>query len=111
MDCLFCKIAEGSIPSQTVYEDDRIVVFCDISPAAPVHVLVIPREHISSAVEIQQGHYDLLGHIWTKIPQIAKEQGLDQFRVITNAGQEAGQTVGHLHFHILGGHKLKAALG
>ncbi|MCL2082799.1 MAG: histidine triad nucleotide-binding protein [Oscillospiraceae bacterium] len=111
MDCIFCKIAQGLVPSQKLYEDSSIVAFNDINPAAPVHILVVPREHIPSAAAIREGHYALMGHIWTKIPVLAKKHGLEQFRVVTNAGQHAGQTVEHLHFHILGGHKLNAALG
>ena len=108
MDCIFCKIAEGSIPSNRVYEDDKLIAFHDIAPVAPVHVVVIPREHIVSAAALTEKHAELLGHIWTAIPGIAARLGVrDGFRVVTNVGADAGQTVFHLHFHIIGGCKLK----
>ena len=111
MDCLFCKIVNGEIPSKVVYQDSKIIAFHDISPAAPVHILVIPKTHIASAADIRPVHSSLLAHLWSKIPQIAKEHGLSQFRVVTNSGEDAGQTVAHLHFHILGGHKLQGFFG
>lgn len=104
-DCLFCKIASGKIPSEKVYEDELILCFRDINPAAPTHFLVIPKEHIASAADVTPAHASLMGHIWTKIPQIAS--GLnDGYRVVCNCGREGGQTVGHLHFHILAGRDL-----
>lgn len=108
-DCIFCKILKGEIPSKKVYEDEYVYVFHDIAPMAPVHVLIIPREHIKSAAEITPGHAELLGHIWTVIPEIAKLVSLTDFRVVTNAGADAGQTVEHLHFHLLGGKKLNSS--
>lgn len=111
MDCIFCKIAAGEIPSEKVYEDEKIYAFRDINPVAPVHILLIPREHIGSAAEIKPEDAGLMGHIWTKIPEIAKENGLSQFRAVSNSGAEAGQTVEHLHFHIIGGRKLAIDLG
>ena len=111
MNCLFCKISNGDIPSKIAYQDDKIIAFHDINPMAPVHVLVIPKNHITSAADICQADSSLLAHLWTKIPEIAKEQGLSQFRVVTNAGEDAGQTVHHLHFHILGGNKLRGTFG
>ena len=98
-DCLFCMIAEGKIPSKKLYEDDQVVAFYDINPQAKVHFLVVPRKHISSAAA--------LGHIFTVIAKLAKEQGLENgYRIISNVGEDAGQTVKHLHFHVLGGEKL-----
>jgi histidine triad (HIT) family protein len=93
-----------------VYEDELIYAFNDIAPMAPVHVLIIPREHIESAARIAPEHASLLGHIWTVIPQIAKQQSLTDFRVVTNAGADAGQTVAHLHFHLLGGKTMGTSL-
>lgn len=106
MDCLFCSIVEGSIPSQKVYEDDRVLAFRDIDPKAPVHILVIPKVHISGASAVTEDNAAVVAHIFTVIPQIAQEQGVTDFRVVTNCGADAGQTVHHLHFHILAGRVL-----
>ena len=106
MDCLFCKIVNGDIPNNTVYEDDRILAFHDIAPVAPVHVLVIPKIHIGGAAEITADTAPIVGHIFAKIPQIAASLGITDYRIVTNNGADAGQTVGHLHFHILGGRVL-----
>lgn len=103
MDCVFCKIVAGEIPSKKVYEDDQIVAFYDIEPKAPVHVLVIPRQHISGADAVTAENSAVVAHIFETIPAIAKKVGLTDFRVVTNNGLQAGQTVHHLHFHILGG--------
>ena len=101
MDCIFCKIIDGSIPSTTVYQDEQTVAFNDVNPTAPVHVLVVPREHIASAAELTDADAGLLGHIWTTIPKIAAQLGIaGGFSVTTNSGAPAGQTVGHLHFHL-----------
>ena len=106
-NCLFCKIIAGQIPSSKVYEDDQILAFRDIQPQAPVHVLVIPKEHIPSADGINAENAAVVAHIFTKIPQIAAEQGLKNgYRIVSNCGDDAGQTVKHLHFHILGGKAL-----
>lgn len=106
-DCLFCKIADGSIPSKKVYEDEQVVAFYDINPQAKVHFLVVPKEHIASAAELTQADGALLGHIFEVIAGLAKETGLENgYRVISNVGEDAGQTVKHLHFHVLGGEKL-----
>lgn len=106
-DCLFCKIVAGEIPSTKVYEDDRILAFRDIAPQAPTHILVIPKTHIASVADITPENSDLVAHIFQVIPQIAKAEGLDDgFRVVSNCGDHAGQTVKHLHFHILGGRQL-----
>ena len=108
MDCIFCKIVSGEIPSKKVYEDELVYAFYDIEPAAPVHILVIPKEHVlCSAREIKREHYELLGHIYEVIGRLADELGLDGgYRVVTNSGNDAGQTVKHLHFHLLAGGKL-----
>ena len=110
-DCLFCKIAAGEIPSNKVYEDDQVLAFYDINPMAKVHVLVIPKTHIDSAAEITEENAPLVAHIFTVIPKIAKELGLEEgFRVVSNCGENAGQSVKHLHFHILGGQPLSLAM-
>ena len=107
MDCIFCKIAEGQIPSNKVYEDETILAFHDIAPQAPVHVLVIPKVHIASADAVDQTNLDAVAHIFACIPKIAQAAGLSNgYRVITNVGEDGCQTVKHLHFHILGGKKL-----
>ena len=107
MDCIFCKIAAGEIPSTKVYEDNQILAFRDIAPMAPTHILVIPKAHIGSVAEITADNAALVAHIFTVIPQIAREEGLDSgYRVVSNCGPDAGQTVHHLHFHILGGKQL-----
>lgn len=107
MDCIFCAIAEGKIPSTKVYEDDKIVAFKDINPQAKVHVLVIPREHIGSVDEITDENVAVVAHIFKMIPQIAKSLGLEGgYRVISNVGKHACQSVHHIHFHILGGEQL-----
>ena len=106
-DCLFCMIAEGKIPSKKLYEDDQVVAFYDINPQAKVHFLVVPRKHISSAAALTEEDGALLGHIFAVIAKLAAEQGLNNgYRVISNVGEDAGQTVKHLHFHVLGGEKL-----
>ena len=106
-DCLFCKIINGEIPSEKVYEDDEILAFKDINPKAPVHILIIPKKHISSAMEIKENDESLIGKIFTVIAKIAKEQKLDNgYRIINNCGEDGGQEVMHLHFHLLGGKKL-----
>ncbi len=107
MDCLFCKIIEGVIPSKKAYEDDKCLAFYDINPQAPVHILVIPKAHIASADGVNGENSHLVAHIFECIPQIAKAAGLEKgYRVITNCGEHACQSVKHLHFHILGGEQL-----
>ena len=106
-DCLFCKIAAGDIPSKKLCEDEQVVAFYDIAPQAKVHFLVIPKKHIPSAAALTEADGALLGHVFAVIAELAKEQGLDNgYRVISNVGEDAGQTVKHLHFHVLGGEKL-----
>jgi len=107
MDCLFCKIIAGDIPSTKVYEDDLVYAFRDINPQAPTHVLVIPKTHISSVNGINTENSAVVAHIFEVIPKIAEAEGLTNgYRVVSNCGPDAGQTVFHLHFHILGGKEL-----
>ena len=107
MDCIFCKIIEGVIPSSKVYEDDDILAFNDINPQAPVHVIVIPKAHVASMDEINDGNCAIAAKIFARIPEIAKKAGLSNgYRVISNCGPDAAQSVQHLHFHILGGTQL-----
>lgn len=107
MDCLFCKIIAGEIPSAKVYEDDNIYAFKDIAPEAPVHVLIVPKTHIGSCDEITEENSRVVAMIFEKIPVIAKELGLTNgYRIINNCGEDGGQSVKHLHFHLLGGAKL-----
>lgn len=107
MDCLFCKIVNGEIPSTKVYENERVLAFRDISPQAPTHILVIPKQHIASMADISPENSGILSAIGEAIADIAKQENLDAgFRVISNVGKGAGQTVFHLHFHIIGGKTL-----
>lgn len=111
MDCIFCKILKGDIPSKKVYEDEFVYAFHDINPMAPVHVIVIPKEHIESANAIDATNSMSIAKVFEAIPTVAKELGLeDGYRVITNIGENGGQTVKHIHFHILGGTKLAGKL-
>ena len=106
-NCLFCKIAAGVIPSTKVYEDETVLAFRDIAPQAPTHILVIPKCHIPSVDGITAENSSVVAHIFEVIPQIAKAEGLENgYRVVSNCGEDAGQTVHHLHFHVLGGRKL-----
>ncbi len=112
MDCIFCKIIAGEIPSSKVYEDEKILAFKDINPMAPVHVLVIPKEHILSCDGITSENSSYVAHIFENIPAIAKAAGCTNgYRVITNCGEDAKQSVKHLHFHILGGKSLPENMG
>lgn len=107
MSCLFCKIVEGSIPSTAVYSDDKTYAFADIDPKAPVHVLIVPREHIASLAEADSEHTALLGHLQAVAAQIARENNLAAgYRVVINTGEHGGQSVAHLHLHLLGGRPL-----
>ena len=106
-DCLFCKIVAGDIPSTKVYEDDAVLAFRDINPQAPTHILVIPKNHIAGANDVTAANSAVVAHIFEVIAQIAGQEGLTGgYRVVTNCGADAGQTVNHLHFHILGGKAL-----
>lgn len=103
-DCLFCKIIAGEIPSAKVYEDDTVFAFKDIAPQAPVHILIVPKEHIKSAAQIDETNSGVISHIFEVAAKIAKDEGLDDgFRIVNNCGDIAGQTVKHLHFHLMGG--------
>ena len=107
MSCLFCKIIAGDIPSTKVYEDETVFAFRDIAPQAPTHILVVPKAHMASCNDVTPENSAVVAHIFEVIPQIAKAEGLDNgYRVVSNCGSDAGQTVAHLHFHILGGKQL-----
>ena len=108
-DCLFCKIDRGDVPAEKVYEDDRVFAIKDINPQAPVHLLIIPKKHFSTVLEIQKEDHELIGSIYSIANQLAKNNGLDQtgFRVVVNCGVEAGQSVFHIHYHLLGGRSFK----
>ncbi len=106
MDCLFCKIVAGDIPSKKVYEDDTVLAFYDIDPKAPVHVLIIPKTHLVGAREVTAANSAAVAHIFEVIPAIAEQLGVTDYRIVTNNGVDAGQTVHHLHFHLLGGRVL-----
>ncbi|WP_297517516.1 histidine triad nucleotide-binding protein [uncultured Clostridium sp.] len=107
-DCIFCKIAAGKIPSKKIYEDDKVLAFHDIQPEAPVHFLVIPKEHIQSVNELNEENSVVVAHVFMTINKIVKELNIAQsgYRVVTNCGKDGGQTVGHLHFHIMAGREL-----
>lgn len=111
-DCLFCNIIEGKIPSTKVYEDDKALCFKDINPEAPVHVLVIPKKHISSLNELTLEDEEIIGHIFILIGKITKELGIAEsgYRVVSNCNKDGGQTVPHVHFHVIGGKKLKISM-
>lgn len=112
MDCIFCKIIKGDIPSSKVYENEYVYAFRDINPQAPVHILVVPKEHVSSVDEISAENSILVSKIFEAIPEIAKAEKLTGgYRVITNCGDDACQSVKHLHFHILGGAQLVEKMG
>lgn len=101
-DCLFCKIISGSIPSTKIYEDEFVYAFADIDPQAPFHAVVVPKKHISSAAQIDKSNSEYVAKIYEAIAEIAKKESLEKgFRVVTNCGEDGGQTVGHLHFHLL----------
>lgn len=111
--CIFCKIIKGEIPSKKVYEDDKVLAFHDINPEAPVHVLVVPKEHIESVNGINESNADVVSHIFLTINKIVKDLGIAEsgYRVITNTGKDGGQTVSHMHFHVIGGRELPMKLG
>lgn len=112
-DCIFCKIALHEIPSEIVYEDDKILAFKDIQPLAPVHLVIIPKIHLRSLNEVNPEHEPLIGHIFGVICRLVVELGVAEtgYRVVTNTGTDGGQVVGHLHFHLLGGQALEAKIG
>ncbi|MCQ2463595.1 MAG: histidine triad nucleotide-binding protein [Clostridia bacterium] len=105
MDCIFCKIVDGSIPSNKVYEDDSVLAFTDLSPQAPVHVLIIPKQHITSANDITSENSAVIAHIFEVAAVLARQLGIDRdgYRIVNNCGDKAGQSVKHMHFHMLGG--------
>jgi histidine triad (HIT) family protein len=113
MDCIFCKIVEGSIPSKKVYEDDTVVAFHDITPQAPVHILVIPKKHIATMNDAEGEDFALIGDIHRAAQHIARELGIAEsgYRLINNCGKDSGQVVFHIHYHLLGGEQLGALVG
>ena len=107
MDCIFCKIASHEIPSRKAYEDDLVYAFYDLDPQAPVHILIIPKQHISSAAELHEANSGIVAHIFIVAAKLAQELELKNgFRIVNNCGEDGGQTVQHLHFHLLGGRKM-----
>lgn len=108
MDCLFCKIIAGEIPSTKVYEDDTVYAFLDIEPQAPTHIIIIPKAHIASGNDLTDDNAEVVGHIFAVAAKLAKEQGFAEngWRIVNNCGKDGGQTVGHLHFHLLAGRNL-----
>ena len=108
MDCLFCKIIAGEIPSQKVYEDELVFAFRDIAPTAPVHVLIVPKEHIASANDLNETNSAVVAHIFEVAAKIAASEGIAEngYRIVNNCGEDGGQTVKHLHFHLIGGRAL-----
>lgn len=107
MDCLFCKIVDKEISSDIIYEDEKVIAFKDTNPQSPIHILVIPKEHIASADNLESEHKELVGHIFIVAKQISKELGLDKgYRIVNNCREDGGQTVNHIHFHILGGRQM-----
>ena len=108
-NCIFCKIANGEIPTNLVYEDDLVAAFNDLEPQAPVHILIVPKEHIASALELTGENSSVVAHIFEVAGKIARDMGFDKegFRLVSNCGKDGGQTVGHLHFHLLAGRGLQ----
>ena len=113
MDCIFCQIASGKIPSDIVYQDEELIAFRDINPQAPVHLIIIPRKHIPSLAYLSQADSSLLGHMVAVANQLAKGEGVAEkgYRLAINCGEEGGQLVPHLHLHLLGGRRLSGTLG
>lgn len=109
-DCIFCRIAKGDIPSDLLYEDEQIVAFADINPRAPVHILIIPKQHLSALAELMPEHEPLLGRMCVVAARLAEQAGIAEsgYRLLSNCGKNSGQEVAHLHFHLLGGHFLGA---
>lgn len=107
--CLFCRIIAGEVPSTKVYEDDQVVAIRDIAPRAPTHILVMPREHIRSVAELTDGHAPLVGHLFAVVADIARREGIAEagYRVVANVGRWGGQTIDHLHFHLMGGRRFE----
>ncbi len=113
MDCIFCKIAAGEIPSDTVYQDEEVIAFCDINPVAPTHLLIIPKKHIPSLAHLPDAETPLIGHMVKIANQLAREEGIFEsgYRLAISCGEQGGQLVPHLHMHLLGGRQLKATIG
>ena len=113
MDCIFCKIVAGQIPSDILYTDDKVIAFRDINPMAPVHLLIIPRQHIASLNDVTEAQVPLIGHIIYVAKLLAKQRGISEkgYRVVVNCGSYGGQVVQHLHVHLLGGRELVNGLG
>lgn len=109
MDCIFCKIVDGQIPAKIVYEDDQAIAFEDVNPQAPVHVLIIPRKHISTVLDIEEEDKGLIGHMYSVGNEVAKRKNIDSsgFRSVMNCNEDGGQTVFHMHLHILGGRSMQ----
>ncbi|HEY8803669.1 MAG TPA: histidine triad nucleotide-binding protein [Clostridium sp.] len=107
--CIFCKIIKKQIPCEMVYEDDKVIAFNDISPEAPIHVIIIPKQHIASLNSLKQDEAEIIGYIFIVAKEIVKTLGIDEsgYRIVSNCGEQGGQTVQHLHFHLLGGRMLK----
>ena len=113
MDCIFCKIVKGDIPSNKIYEEDKVLAFHDISPEAPIHFLVIPKEHIKSANDINENNSHIISHIFLVINKLVRELNIAEtgYRIVNNCGKDGGQTVDHIHFHVLGQRDLKWPTG
>lgn len=109
MDCIFCKISQGELPSKKVFEDEHVVAFHDNNPIAPVHILMIPKKHLTSLLDINEEDKEVIGHLHLALQQVAEQMGVtkDGFRVVTNIGKHGHQTVRHLHYHLLGGRQLE----
>ena len=107
--CIFCKIIKGEIPSSKVYEDEKVIAFNDINPEAPVHVLIVPKVHVESVLELDDAGFNIIAHIFKVASDIARELKLNEkgFRIVNNIGKDGGQTVPHIHFHLLGGRTLQ----
>ena len=113
MDCIFCRIASGEVPSNILYQDERVVAFPDINPKAPVHLLVVPREHIETVAELTEDNASIMGHIVTVANRLAREAGIAEkgYRLVVNCGLEGGQEVPHIHVHLLRGRQMTGTLG
>ena len=113
MDCIFCQIAAGKVPSDIIYQDEEVIAFRDINPQAPVHLLIIPREHVASLAEVSEAQLPLMGYMISIANKLAEEEGIAEsgYRLAINCGREGGQLVPHLHLHLLGGRQLSGSLG
>lgn len=112
-DCIFCKIADGKIPSEKVYEDDELLAFRDVNPVAPTHILIIPKRHIANSDELTAGDEAMMGRIMMKAVELARDEGVAEkgYRLVINCGEEGGQVVKHLHLHLIGGRRFSDKLG